>query len=209
MLSAPVKSARRISSLLTLGSNKDNPASDDSQRLSPHLAPQERRRARSASTRHEPVPYIHAEGTRPTTSSGPARPLDFNAPLPPPPSLLDVNQTLVDPSALTPPNQLRRQSRDGSSRPSSRRNSSVGPSPPTVLHPSSRAGSPGNERRRSWVSPKSRSTSIDARAMGFSAWVAGLEQKIPYDLGALTRGEPVWAAFFSLLLLLLKSVIER
>lgn len=38
---------------------------------------------------------------------------------------------------------------------------------------------------------KSRNSSMDFRPHGYDAWVAGLDQKIPYDLGPLARGEAV------------------
>lgn len=176
MLSAP-NTARRISSLFNLKGNRDSAASSTSSG-SPKLSPDNRltadhRRARSQSrpaVRHASSPQPNSADARPRTSHGPIEPFDLDAPLPPPPSLLTVNQDLDDPS--------------------SQRSSH------------SRQGSASHNRRRSWM-PSRASMSIPRQDMvatqpepedphhGFDAWIAGLEQKIPYDLEALTRGDQV------------------
>lgn len=117
-------------------------------------------------------------------SPGATDDLDLNAPLPPPPSLLAVNQDLADTAGNSP--NSRPQSRGGS-RPSS----SGGLAPP-----GSRPGTPGApklSKRRSWMPGRARASSVDNRASmpSTSAWVAGLDQKVPYDLGPLLRSEPI------------------
>ncbi|CRG89399.1 hypothetical protein PISL3812_06435 [Talaromyces islandicus] len=175
MLSAP-NTARRISSLFNLKSNRDSAASSTSSG-SPKLSPDNRltadhRRARSQSrptVRHASSPQPNSADSRPRTSHGPIEPLDLEAPLPPPPSLLTINQDLDEP---------------GSQRTSH-----------------SRQGSASHNRRRSWM-PGRASMSMPRQDMasqaepedaypGFDAWIAGLEQKIPYDLEALTRGDQI------------------
>jgi hypothetical protein len=199
MLSAPVKSARRISSLFNIGSHKDTSPSSTSPSLSPNLSPHQKsspdlaaqhRRARSSSRppRHASSPQPHSTESRPKTSGGPIDPLDLNNPLPPPPSLLDVNQDLIDGAS----------SRPGSSHGSSRRSSSAGLTP--ALGPPSRPGTPGESQsrgKRGSLMPggKSRNSSMDFRSHGYEAWVAGLDQKIPYDLGPLRRGEAVCISY--------------
>jgi hypothetical protein len=42
-----------------------------------------------------------------------------------------------------------------------------------------------------------RSSMDGPQAHGYDAWVAGLHQKIPYDLGPLARGDPVRITYFS------------
>ncbi|KAL1962382.1 hypothetical protein VTN77DRAFT_9721 [Rasamsonia byssochlamydoides] len=177
MLSAPVKSARRISSLLNLGSNRDSRSLKPQQKDSPDLSAQPSGRARSSSrpARHASAPQPNSTESRPKTSSGPIDPLDLNDPLPPPPSLLAVNKAL---------------SEGGDSRPGSRDSS-------PALAPPSRPGTPGEShprlsKRKSWMPGKLRSpSSMDVRVHEYEAWVAGLDQKIPYDLGPLSRGEVI------------------
>lgn len=182
MLSAPVKSARRISSLLNLGSSSKQPSD---QTTSPDLPPQNTGRARSSSrpARHASSPLPQSPASRPKTSSGPVEPLDLND-LPPPPSLLAVNQALSDSGS---------NSRPGSRGASGSRPSSSAGLTPHTLAPSFQPGTPGERagKRRSWMPGKSRSPSVEMRNHEYEAWVAGLDQKIPYDLGPLVRGEAV------------------
>lgn len=189
MLSAPVKSARRISSLFNMKTNRDS-ASSSTSSGSPKQMPSnthlsvDHRRARSHSrpaVRHASSPQPHSTEARPTTSHGfdPDH-LDLNSPLPPPPSLYAINQDLGD---------------SGPSQRSHSRSASA------TRGPGARSRTPdphSHQRRRSWMPGKANSIVIDAPAVGdqhdlnaFDAWVAGLDQKIPYDLARLMQGEQV------------------
>lgn len=62
----------------------------------------------------------------------------------------------------------------------------------------SRPGTPNSHRRKSWMPGWSRPGSMDIKpasptlATGApAAWIAGLEQKVVYDLDPLSRGEQV------------------
>ncbi|KAL2820682.1 hypothetical protein BJX63DRAFT_280405 [Aspergillus granulosus] len=192
MLSAPVKSAKRISSLFSLGSNKDRdvsnptpPRSPSVPRSSPDQTPQDHRRSSSRPARivSNPVPNFSQP-----MSPIPRDDLDLDTPLQPPPSLLAVNQDLADSSH----NSLdgRPQSR-GRTLSSSRPTSSAGLAVPGA-GPDSRPGTPS--KRRSWMPGRARASSMDARANAQQlpgAWIAGLEHKIPYDMGPLGRGEQI------------------
>ncbi|KAJ6031990.1 hypothetical protein N7540_002722 [Penicillium herquei] len=192
MLSAPVKSAKRISSLFSLGSHKDHgsPAGSPG---SPAFNPSDgsndrRRRSSSRPTRHVSTPNA-AFSSEPRTI--PNAPLDFDLEsLPPPPSLLAVNSDLAS-SAPSSPTTGRPQSRG---REMSRPASAVGLAIPGAT-PDSRPSTPS--KRRSWMpgmGARSRAGSIDKRPPAPSmpsAWIAGLDQKVPYDLGPLARGEQV------------------
>ncbi|KAH8698975.1 hypothetical protein BGW36DRAFT_358483 [Talaromyces proteolyticus] len=191
MLSAP-NTARRISSLFNLKTNRESAASSTSSgspKQSPdrYLAP-DHRRARSHSrpaVRHasSPQPNIGESEGRPRTSHGAIEPLDLDTPLPPPPSLLSINQDLDDPGS-----QRGSHSRQGS------RSSSPGPS--KSFDPRS------HNRRKSWMLGKGSVSlprpdtgiprlEVEDPYSGVDAWIAGLEQKIPYELEALTRGDRV------------------
>ena len=195
MLSAPVKSAKRISSLFSLGSHKD--ASSPTSPRSPSLS--------------RPSPDQSSHDTRPRSSSRPARlssapavpnfshpghgaspsPMkdnfeDLDAPLPPPPSLYAVNSDLAESTSNSPDGRPQSRGRRLSS---SRPGSSGGLAVPSG--PDSRPGTPS--KRRSWMPGRARASSIDVRSSPQlpSAWIAGLEHKILYDMGPLGRGEQV------------------
>ncbi|KUL85563.1 hypothetical protein ZTR_08033 [Talaromyces verruculosus] len=171
MLSAPVKSARRISSLFNMKTNRDS-ASSSTSSGSPKQMPSnthlsvDHRRARSHSrpaVRHASSPQPHSTEARPTTSHGydPDH-LDLNSPLPPPPSFRSASAT---------------------------------------RGPGARSKTPdphSHQRRRSWMPGKANSIVFDAPVASeqydlnaFDAWVAGLDQKIPYDLARLMQGEQI------------------
>lgn len=196
MLSAPVKSARRISSLFNMKSNRDSTSSSTSSGspkqmpANSHLAV-DHKRARSHSrpaVRHASSPQPHSTGTRPTTSYGGVHDpdhFDLNTPLPPPPSLTAINQDLNDsgPSSPQSSSHSRQSSRDTSATRRPRSQSRV-------------ADTQGHNRRRSWMPGKTNSIFMDAPdagdpSDGINAWVAGLDQKIPYDLQPLLRGDQV------------------
>lgn len=186
MLSAPVKSAKRISSLFSLGSNKDHGSSSPSPNGSPDHIANDKPRSSSRSARHVSSPHVLSTESRPGPVSGPIDDLDLNEPLPPPPSLLAVNQDLADSA---------RNSSNG--RPQSRgRPSTSGGLAPPGSRSDSRPGTPTDARnkRRSWMPGRSRASSVDTRQImpnTCSAWVAGLEQKVVYDLGPLVKGQQV------------------
>ncbi|KAL3468169.1 hypothetical protein BJX64DRAFT_246981 [Aspergillus heterothallicus] len=193
MLSAPVKSAKRISSLFSLGSNKDRDVSNPSPPRSPSVPkpspdqiPQDKRRrssSRPARIASNPVPNFSQP-----MSPVPRDDFDLDSPLPPPPSLLAVNQDLADSAPNSPDGRPQSRGRRLSS---SRPSSSAGLAVPGS-GPDSRPGTPS--KRRSWMPGRARASSIDARASPQQlpgAWIAGLEHKIPYDMGPLGRGEQI------------------
>lgn len=189
MLSAPVKSARRISSLFNMKTNRDS-ASSSTSSGSPKQLPSsthlsvDHRRARSHSrpaVRHASSPQPQSTEARPTTSHGfdPDH-LDLNTPLPPPPSLYAINQDLGD----SGPSQRSHSRSASATRGAGARSRTPDPH--------------SHQRRRSWMPGKSNSIVIDAPIASdqydlnaFDAWVAGLDQKIPYDLTRLMQGEQV------------------
>ncbi|KAJ5292017.1 hypothetical protein N7478_001268 [Penicillium angulare] len=193
MLSAPVKSAKRISSLFSLGSHKDQNSPGPSPGPSPSFNPSDsasdrRKRSSSRPTRHVSTPNA-VFSNEPRTV--PNAPLDFDLEsLPPPPSLLSVNHDLAS-SAPSSPTTGRPQSRG---REMSRPSSSAGLVIPGAA-PDSRPGTPS--KRRSWMpgmGARSRASSMDKRPLAPllpSAWIAGLDQKVVYDLGPLIRGEQI------------------
>ncbi|KAJ5682663.1 hypothetical protein N7462_005828 [Penicillium macrosclerotiorum] len=194
MLSAPVKSAKRISSLFSLGSHKDQnaPASPLTTGLnasSADLSQDRRRRSSSRPTRHVSTPnaVLAEPRTVPPTT---LEPFDLES-LPPPPSLLSVNHDLAS-SAPSSPTDARPRSRG---RDMSRPSSSAGLAIPGAT-PDSRPSTPS--KRRSWMPGmvgRSRANSIDKRTPTTpvvpTAWIAGLDQKVVYDVGPLSRGEQI------------------
>lgn len=191
MLSAPAKSARRISSLFNMKSNRDSTSSSTSSGSPKQSATNEylsvdHRRARSHSrpaVRHASSPEPHSVASRPKTSYGVPDDLDVNTPLQPPPSLLDINQDLNEPGPSSPQQSRSRQG-----------NRSTSAAPARSKTPDVQA----HNRRRSWMPGKTSSVIFDSpdpseesQNHGFDAWVAGLDQKIPYDLTPLVRGERV------------------
>ncbi|KAL4798995.1 hypothetical protein BDV19DRAFT_320584 [Aspergillus venezuelensis] len=189
MLSAPVKSAKRISSLFSLSSNNKDATSPSSPR-SPGLPPdqqpppQDRRRrssSRPARLSSAPVPNFSHPSPSPMADN-----FDLSSPLPPPPSLLSVNQDLADNASTS---SDRPQSRGRRLSSSNRPSSSGGLAVPGG--PDSRPGTPS--KRRSWMPGRARASSIDVRSSPQlpSAWIAGLEHKIIYDMAPLGRGEQI------------------
>lgn len=184
MLSAPVKSAKRISSLFSLGSkDRDSQSSPVS---SGFPETEKRRRSSSRPTRHVSTPNaVFASEPRTMPS-----PLDMES-LPPPPSLMAVNQDLASSAPSSP--VARPQSRG---REMSRPSSSAGLAIPGS-NPESRPSTPS--KRRSWMpgmsgmTGRSRASSIDKRPTPMlpAAWIAGLDQKVVYDLSPLSRGDQV------------------
>ncbi|KAF7595628.1 hypothetical protein BBP40_005376 [Aspergillus hancockii] len=197
MLSAPVKSAKRISSLFSLGSSKDtsipsSPGSPGAPKPSPDHQPQDGRQrsnSRAARLTSNPISVDYSEARTPI-SPGPNDQFDLDAPLPPPPSLLAVNQDLAGSAPGSP--DSRPQSR-GRIMSGSRPSSSAGLFVPGT-GPDSRPGTPS--KRRSWIPGRTRASSVDTRTAPSSpqlpsAWIAGLDQKILYDLEPLSKGEQI------------------
>lgn len=193
MLSAPVKSAKRISSLFSLGSHKDQNSASNSPATSPSYPPADsqnpRRRSQSRPTRHVSTP--NAVFSEPRTLPNNGAPMDrFDLEsLPPPPSLTTVNHDLASSAPSSPGGRPQSRGRE-----MSRPTSSVGLAIPGST-PQSRPGTPS--KRRSWMPGmpgRSRASSMERRPappMLPSAWIAGLDQKVVYDLGPLSRGEQV------------------
>ncbi|KAJ6120882.1 hypothetical protein N7523_005162 [Penicillium sp. IBT 18751x] len=188
MLSAPVKSAKRISSLFSLGGHKDQsgPGSPASSGFSDTS---NRKRSSSRPTRHVSTPNAAFSEPRTVPNSAQMEQFDLES-LPPPPSLLTVNHDLAS-SAPSSPVDSRPRSRG---RDFSRPSSSAGLAIPGST-PDSRPSTPS--KRRSWMpgmAGRSRASSVDKRPPAPtlpSAWIAGLDQKVVYDMGPLTRGEQV------------------
>jgi hypothetical protein len=190
MLSAPVKSAKRISSLFSLGSHKEQNSNGSQAPPSGLNSPSDfsqdrRRRSSSRPTRHVSTPNA-LYSSEPRTVP-PPEPFD----LPPPPSLLSVNHDLATSAPSSPIDRPGSRGRDMSmSRPSS----SAGLAIPGSA-PDSRPSTPS--KRRSWMpgmGARSRAGSMDRRvppSMLPGAWIAGLDQKVVYDMGPLSRGEQV------------------
>ncbi|KAF7717173.1 Uncharacterized protein PECH_004025 [Penicillium ucsense] len=186
MLSAPVKSAKRISSLFSLGSSKDhNPPSSPSLNSSAENPQGKRRRSSSRPTRHVSTPAAVYSEPR-TIPSASLSDFDLKS-LPPPPSLLTLNQELAtSPSSSPTDSRPRSRGRD-----STRPPSSAGLAVPRS-NPESRPDTPS--KRKSWMPgmmARSRAGSVDKRVPTPSlpsAWIAGLDQKVLYDLEPLSRG---------------------
>ena len=195
MLSAPGKSAKRISSLFNLGSHKDD-ASSLPPPPSSRLTRSSREPSPSNQPRHVSSPGLRAspiDGVRTGSATpGSANRFDLEAPLQPPPSLLDVNQDLVNSPPGSP--DARPRSR-GRAQAGSRPGSSGGLS----VRDQSRSATPSSNPRRSWIPGFSRPTSVDMKSAAAggapppaaAAWIAGLEQKVTYDLDSLSRGGQV------------------
>lgn len=205
MLSAPVRSAKRISSLFSLVSNKDaspsSPVSPSLPKHSPDQYPQDvqqRPRSSSRPARLVSNPQSDYSDTRSIRTTGPIDHFDLDEPLPPPPSLLAVNQDLANSVNNSPDGRPQSRGREG------RRPSSSGGLFVPGTGPDSRPGTPS--KRRSWIPGRARASSVDARPQNTnshmpSAWIAGLDQKILYDVGPLIRGEQVCRCLFLLFVL--------
>ncbi|KAJ5901763.1 hypothetical protein N7495_002291 [Penicillium taxi] len=194
MLSAPVKSAKRISSLFSLGHHKDQSTSPSPNspafQTSGDGTQNEHQRNQSRPTRHVSTPNAILSEPR-TVPDAEMEAFDL-AGLQPPPSLLAVNQDLANSTPSSPTD-----SRPGSrSRGDARRPmSSAGLAIPGST-PDSLPDTPSS-RRRSWMpgmTGRSRASSVDKRSPAPNspgAWIAGLDQKVPYDLGPLSRGDQI------------------
>jgi hypothetical protein len=191
MLSAPVKSAKRISSLFSLGGHKDQngPGSPTASGIPNDISNDRRQRSSSRPTRHVSTPNAAFSEPRTVHNSSQMEQFDLDS-LPPPPSLLAVNHDLAS-SAPSSPVDSRPRSRG---RDFSRPSSSAGLAIPGST-PDSRPSTPS--KRRSWMpgmAGRSRASSVDKRPPAPSlpgAWIAGLDQKVVYDMGPLARGDQV------------------
>lgn len=205
MLAAPAKSAKRLSSLFSLGSNRD--AEEKNERTSSVSQPTSRRSSAGkppVHPNHPPPnpPLRHAASQQHLSTPGAGyAPRNVSAPLPreplrddpllppllPPPSLSTINADVADNSGDS---GRKRQSWGGIPKLTS-----------ALSRPSSRAGPPqetGNQgsshgRGLSWVPSKSRGGSVDSTVpqSKMRAWIAGIEAEVPYDLAPLLGGEKV------------------
>jgi hypothetical protein len=205
MLSAPAKSARRISSLFNVRSSRDSGTLSASSSGSPNLHPDQQHmgsrqsRPRSSSrpaVRHASSPQPNSTESHLSTSHGPVEPLDLDhstGPLQPPPSLLAVNNELHDDSS-----SRGRHGRTGSRSSSVPRPLSSAGLAASIRGVSSRRTSPDSQNRLSLMIGKPEDGSMGSPlAHGYDAWVAGLDQKIPYDLEPLAQGETVRSNVFT------------
>ena len=194
MLSAPMKSAKRISSLFSLSSNKDSdsqpPHSPVLTKPPPDQYSRERRQSQTSSRlppRHVSAPF-DSSNRRSSMLPPPTDNFDFD--LPPPPPLSSVNQDLAESAPSSPDGRPQSRGRRLSLRPSSSGGLFVPGS-----GPDSRPSTPS--KRRSWIPGRGRASSVDTRSMPNSppplpaAWIAGLDQKVEYNLKPLARGEQV------------------
>lgn len=212
MLSVPAKSAKRLSSIFSLGSSKDDEPS-------PQPSPNPNRRSSFTSSQpdqqhqQQPQQGLSAHYMRnarsahnlPTTSSptvsgsprnvsAPVRNDSFQNPSPSPRPRPSGSSSNPAASESSSDSRRRRQSISGSlsniasgfSRPASR--STLRPTTPNE----SRAA-----KGRSWVPGKARLSSVDmipptppVPAL-MRAWVAGAAREIPYDISPLQAGEKV------------------
>lgn len=197
-----VKPGRRISSLLSLGSAKEalssrSSSASNSPNTSKHSPSQGS--VDGGSGQKSKRVLRHSASAHNLSSRAPQ--VDNDAPLPPPPSLVTVNQDLAD-SANNPSNN--RPTSAGGNRPASsgglrpRSAASLKPRPGSMA--GSRPGSPGTDRqskRMSWLpgSKNTRGSSAEEEKPPMptknSAWVAGLPERYPYDLTPLINGERV------------------
>lgn len=195
MLSAPVKSAKRISSLFSLSSNRDSPESSSPNPSLPtkpahdHFPRDRRQSSARPAPRHVSAPQFDSSDSRSFMAGAND---NFSLDLPPPPPLASVNQDVADNAGSS--------SSDGRPQSRGRRLSSNRPVSAAGLFvpgsaPDSRPGTPS--KRRSWIPGRNRASSMDNRFMPASppplpgAWIAGLDQKVLYDLAPLSRGEQV------------------
>lgn len=189
MLSAPVKSAKRISSLFSLGTNKDQNGPGSPGFPPSDISHDRRRRSSSRPTRHVSTPNTVFSEPRTMPNASPMDRFDLDS-LPPPPSLLSVNHDLAHSTPSSPVDSRPRSRGRELSRPAS----SAGLAIPGSA-PDSRPSTPS--KRKSWMpgmSGRSRASSVDKRPpqpMLPAAWIAGLDQKVIYDMGPLSRGEQV------------------
>ena len=194
MLSAPVKSAKRISSLFSLNSNADDLPLKN-QHPSPPQRSQSANRLSKASSSRASAHHHHHQHVSGSPSQSPLRHPVYSVAsesverfdlldglLPPPPALTDVNQDLA--TSSFGPSERRSGSR---SRSASRPSSSGGLS----MSDQRRSRTP-TSMRRSWMPGWSRPESaVEPKTPVPNAWIAGLDQKVPYDLEPLSRGDKV------------------
>jgi hypothetical protein len=191
------KTVRRISSLFSMGSSRDEDSSQKSQAsTSGHLrTPSQNPMTGRA---ENPSPRRHsASGHNPMATDSISR-LNPQATIPPPKFDPSLAAPLMPPPPLTTLDPSHPYNQTGSapnSRPGSRPNSR--PQTPTTLAPPGGGlrGSPTPEakitKRRSWLPGRSRGDASEETQGVFAAWIAGLQHRVMYDVKPLTNGERV------------------
>jgi hypothetical protein len=210
-MAAPLnKSAKKISSLFSLGAAKDDSHSNLSQSsASSHLRGSSHDYTRAGPASRSPLPKSASipnlsghKSNGSINSQGPMPPPISTAPLSPlapPPTL--VNYGPPQPASSQGSIRSRPNSRP-SSRATSREGSRSRPSTPTTMAPPGSANSPIARtqmtpkdpkvlKRQSWLPKKSGHGGDDAGDHEPKAWIAGLREHIPYDLAPIFRGERV------------------
>jgi hypothetical protein len=223
-MAAPLnKSAKKISSLFSSGTPRDDSDSalSQSSTSSHHRGPsQDLRTARGANApppKSASIPNLHGHRTNNSISS--------HGPMPPPISTMPLSP-LAPPPTLVNYGPPRPASSHGSvrSRPSSRaasrESSRSRPSTPTTMAPSGSANSPiakvqGTPRdgkiskKHSWLPKRPGQEAEGAADHETRAWIAGLREHIPYDTSPVLRGEKVRSAIVYLLSQLIHDVGAR
>lgn len=214
-MAAPLnKSAKKISSLFSLGNSRDDTESILSQsstssngrgssRDLPPLPP-------TGPGFNAPLPksasISHNSGHTPKTS------INFHERMPPPISTAPLSPLAPPPTLVNygPPRPASSHGSVRSSRPGSRPGSRAGstdgsrsrPSTPTLMAPPGSASSPitrvqaGSRdskvpKRHSWLPKRPGQEGEELGGYEAKAWIAGLREHIPYDLSSVIRGERV------------------
>ncbi|KAK2747754.1 hypothetical protein FQN57_001784 [Myotisia sp. PD_48] len=197
MLATPMKSStKRITSLFSLGSNKDGERKPSSPVISHQASPSSSSRSSpleqqsfspairnfSSPQTNQPYPSSTVSNQRIVSAPAPRKPLHGNDQLLPPPALHTVNPDLIDSSGDS---GKKRQSWSGAI-----------PKLSAALNlPSTRSGSTGPETRgkaHGWSTTKPKMSSTDASVSPMhNAWISGTEHDIPYDVGPLIQGHQV------------------
>ncbi|KAI2084578.1 hypothetical protein LOZ35_006771 [Ophidiomyces ophidiicola] len=193
MLAAPAKSAKRLSSLFSLGSSRPK---DDSKPPRSHAAshsqsqspsPSQSQSPHATAARHGPSasqPALrHSASVQDLHNKTTSTPRNVSAPLPsceflPPPALAMVNPSVAAADPLDDSRQRPQSWATNFSRPMSACEPLPTPKPP---------------KTRSWVPGKLRKASdaMPNPAQKMRAWVAGTPQDIPYDVDRLVAGDKV------------------
>lgn len=195
-----VKPGKRISSLLSIGSSKEATSPRSSASNSPNIDSQHSPGHGSLDGgRNSERVLRHSASAHNLSSRAPL--VDNDAPLPPPPSLVTVNQDLADSSNNPSYNRPRsaggnRPGSSGGLRPGSSGGLKVRPGSMGGSRPGSPASDSRQSKRMSWLpGSRSRRSSSEEEKPRMptknSAWVAGLPERYPYDLTPLINGERV------------------
>ncbi len=207
-MAAPLnKSARRLSTLFSSGTSRDDSDSVLSHSsTSSHLRGSSHELPGSGSRSNASLPKSASlskiAGLRPHSS------INSYAPIMPPP----INTAALSPLAPPPtlvnygaPRPASSQGSAQSSRATSREGSRSRPSTPTTIGPFASANSPVARtqttprdtkisKRHSWIPRKPANGPDELGSQEPKAWIAGLREHIPYDLSSIFRGEKVGRA---------------